>query len=225
MIVLTTALSSVNGTRPMRATTACLLQRQSRRVGRVVMLSKLEEPLIARDERYDLSSTRYPGALHPRGYESLQSFESEPLPVFIYGASDVTLRDACTSRLATEDPCRRHLRQPRDARGMLPCPGIPISRLRGVSSTPSGRWPKRVLTRRALRLSSKLTRGSSRYARTIGTSRTRHRLTNPTPERRGRLPLSDRKGVHNLPPKPGRARQANSTLCTTPSPLRAQRPI
>ena len=36
-------------------------------VGRMVLLSKLEETLIAGGRRIELSSNRYPGAIYPRG--------------------------------------------------------------------------------------------------------------------------------------------------------------
>src|SRR5438105_10374553 len=43
-------------------------------VGRVLLLSKLEETLIVGDQRYDLSVNRYPGVVHPQGYQFLKEF-------------------------------------------------------------------------------------------------------------------------------------------------------
>ena len=37
-------------------------------VGRIVMLSKLEETLIIDGRRYELSANQYPGAIHPQGF-------------------------------------------------------------------------------------------------------------------------------------------------------------
>ena len=37
-------------------------------VGRMVLLSKLEETLVVDGRRYDLSANRYPGVVHPQGY-------------------------------------------------------------------------------------------------------------------------------------------------------------
>src|ERR1044071_8826925 len=42
--------------------------------GRILMLSKLEETLIIDGQRYDLSTNQYSGAVHPRGYTSLEAF-------------------------------------------------------------------------------------------------------------------------------------------------------
>src|SRR5215212_3748425 len=53
-------------------------------VGRVVMLSKLEEALVVGGRRYELSANQYPGAIHPRGYEYQTGFRLDPFPVFTY---------------------------------------------------------------------------------------------------------------------------------------------
>src|SRR5512147_1045255 len=43
-------------------------------VGRLVLLSKLEETLLVEGQRIDLSANRYPGAIHPQGYQFLKEF-------------------------------------------------------------------------------------------------------------------------------------------------------
>jgi glycogen debranching enzyme len=53
-------------------------------VGRMVLLSKLEETLVIDGRRYDLSANRYPGVVHPQGYLFLQEFRQDPWPVFVY---------------------------------------------------------------------------------------------------------------------------------------------
>ncbi|MEP7365296.1 MAG: amylo-alpha-1,6-glucosidase [Acidobacteriota bacterium] len=60
-------------------------------VGRVVMLSKFEETLVVNGQRYELSVNRYPGTVHPRGYEYLREFRLDPFPVAVYEAGGVTL--------------------------------------------------------------------------------------------------------------------------------------
>lgn len=59
-------------------------------VGRVVMLSKLEETLVVNGQRFDLSVNNYPGAVHPRGHELLREFRLDPFPVAVYEAGGVT---------------------------------------------------------------------------------------------------------------------------------------
>jgi predicted glycogen debranching enzyme len=53
-------------------------------VGRMVLLSKLEETAIVKGRRYELSVNRYPGVVHPRGYSYLKNFRLDPYPVFVY---------------------------------------------------------------------------------------------------------------------------------------------
>lgn len=58
-------------------------------VGRMVLLSKFEETLIVGGKRFELSANRYPGVLHPRGFEYLAAFRLDPFPVFCYEAGGV----------------------------------------------------------------------------------------------------------------------------------------
>ena len=53
-------------------------------VGRIVMLSKLEETLFIEGQPFDLSANRYPGVIHPRGFQYLKKFRLDPFPVFTY---------------------------------------------------------------------------------------------------------------------------------------------
>src|SRR5581483_1384932 len=60
-------------------------------VGRVVLLSKLEETLVINGDHIDLSANQYPGVIHPRGFELLESFRLDPFPVFTYRVGGVTI--------------------------------------------------------------------------------------------------------------------------------------
>lgn len=60
-------------------------------VGRVLMLSKLEETVTVDGRRYEVSSNRYPGVLHPEGYRYLQEFRLDPFPVFVFDLDGVVL--------------------------------------------------------------------------------------------------------------------------------------
>ena len=53
-------------------------------VGRMVLLSKLEETVIVDGKSVDLASNQYPGAIHPEGYRYLKSFRLDPYPIFTY---------------------------------------------------------------------------------------------------------------------------------------------
>src|SRR5882724_7852222 len=53
-------------------------------VGRMVLLSKLEEALIIDGKRYELSANQYPGTVHPQGFQLQTSFRLDPFPVFNY---------------------------------------------------------------------------------------------------------------------------------------------
>ena len=53
-------------------------------VGRLVLLSKLEEVLIINGRRYELSANEYPGVIHPQGHQYLKRFRLDPFPVSTY---------------------------------------------------------------------------------------------------------------------------------------------
>lgn len=61
-------------------------------VGRTVLLSRLEETLEIDGSRHELGCNRFPGVVHPRGHEYLQSFERGIFPVFTYHVQDIILR-------------------------------------------------------------------------------------------------------------------------------------
>ena len=60
-------------------------------VGRVVMLSKLEEVLIIDGRRYELSANQYPGVIHPQGFRFQTGFRLDPFPVFTYEVEGLRL--------------------------------------------------------------------------------------------------------------------------------------
>lgn len=53
-------------------------------VGRVVLLSKLEETLLIDGRRHELSANQYPGVIHPQGFNYQTGFRLDPFPVFTY---------------------------------------------------------------------------------------------------------------------------------------------
>jgi len=64
-------------------------------VGRTVLLSKLEESILVKndgEQRFDLSANQYPGTVHPQGYSYLQKFERDLFPVFYFQAGGVVLK-------------------------------------------------------------------------------------------------------------------------------------
>jgi predicted glycogen debranching enzyme len=69
-------------------------------VGRVVLLSKVEETLLVGGQRFELSVNQYAGAIqhvgvvHPWGHEYLESFRLNPFPVFRYRCGDLQLEKA-----------------------------------------------------------------------------------------------------------------------------------
>ena len=58
-------------------------------VGRMVLLSKLEETLVVDGRSYDLSANRYPGVVHPQGFRHLQRFRLDPFPIATYEVDGV----------------------------------------------------------------------------------------------------------------------------------------
>ena len=60
-------------------------------VGRMVLLSKMEETLVIDGRRFDLSCNRYPGVIHPEGHRYLKQFRQDPFAVFVYEADGLEL--------------------------------------------------------------------------------------------------------------------------------------
>ena len=60
-------------------------------VGRVVMLSKLEETLVINGRRYELSANQYPGAVYPQGFNYQTGFRLDPFPTFTYETEELRL--------------------------------------------------------------------------------------------------------------------------------------
>jgi predicted glycogen debranching enzyme len=60
-------------------------------VGRVVMLSKLEEVLVVDGRRYELSANQYPGVIHPQGWQYQTQFRLDPFPIFEYEVEGLRL--------------------------------------------------------------------------------------------------------------------------------------
>ncbi len=61
-------------------------------VGRVVLLSRLDETLVMPTGRVELSCSMFPGAIHPQGYQFLSSFALEPVPTWTYEGDGWMLR-------------------------------------------------------------------------------------------------------------------------------------
>src|SRR5882672_418833 len=60
-------------------------------VGRMVLLSKLEETLLIDGRPFELSANRYPGAVHPQGFRYLKQFRLDPFPVFTYEVEGIEI--------------------------------------------------------------------------------------------------------------------------------------
>jgi len=66
-------------------------------VGRMVLLSRLDETVTVEDAAFDLACNRFPGAVHPRGFEHLASFRKGVFPVWDYAFAGVKLRKTVAS--------------------------------------------------------------------------------------------------------------------------------
>ena len=53
-------------------------------VGRLVLLSKLEETLLIDGNQIELAANRFPGVVHPQGFRYLKHFRLDPFPIFTY---------------------------------------------------------------------------------------------------------------------------------------------
>lgn len=60
-------------------------------VGRFVLLSKFEETLIVNGRAYELGTNRYPGAVHPQGFQFLTQFRLDPFPTFTFRVDGIEI--------------------------------------------------------------------------------------------------------------------------------------
>jgi predicted glycogen debranching enzyme len=60
-------------------------------VGRFVLLSKVEESLIINGRGYELGTNRYPGVVHPQGFQFLTQFRLDPFPIFTFSVDGVKI--------------------------------------------------------------------------------------------------------------------------------------
>jgi len=60
-------------------------------VGRLALLSKLEDTLVIDGNRFDLCTNQYSGVIHPSGHLYLNSFRLDPFPIFTYRVLDLEL--------------------------------------------------------------------------------------------------------------------------------------
>ena len=58
-------------------------------LGRVTMLSKIEETVTIDGEEFEISANQYPGAVSPHGYQYLASFRLDPFPIWTYSLGKV----------------------------------------------------------------------------------------------------------------------------------------
>jgi predicted glycogen debranching enzyme len=63
-------------------------------VGRLLLLSKLEETLILDGQRFELSANQYPGVIYPQGYRYLKHFRLDPFPIFTYEVGCIEIEKA-----------------------------------------------------------------------------------------------------------------------------------
>jgi predicted glycogen debranching enzyme len=63
-------------------------------VGRVVVLSKLDETLVREDARIELGTNVYPGSVQPQGYRYLTAFSQDFFPSFTYEVDGIVLQKA-----------------------------------------------------------------------------------------------------------------------------------
>lgn len=60
-------------------------------LGRITVVSKLEDTVIIDGERHELSANIFPGSIHPKGYLNLAGFTLEPFPVWTYTIGKTTI--------------------------------------------------------------------------------------------------------------------------------------
>src|SRR5215469_12107696 len=60
-------------------------------VGRFVLLSRFEETLVVNGRTYELGTNRYPGVVHPQGFQFLTQFRLDPFPIFTFSVDGMEI--------------------------------------------------------------------------------------------------------------------------------------
>lgn len=60
-------------------------------VDRFQTVNRLEESLLTKSQRVEISCQAYPGAIYPQGYKYLESFRLDPYPIWTYVAGETLL--------------------------------------------------------------------------------------------------------------------------------------
>lgn len=60
-------------------------------LGRITMVSKVEETVTIDGEQFELSANNYIGSIHPRGFEFIDEFRLDPFPIWTFRLGDVLL--------------------------------------------------------------------------------------------------------------------------------------
>ncbi|HUR97463.1 MAG TPA: glycogen debranching enzyme N-terminal domain-containing protein, partial [Pyrinomonadaceae bacterium] len=60
-------------------------------LGRLTMLSKVEETLFIDQRPFELSANQYPGKIHPQGFQFLKTFRLDPFPIWTYEIDGIEL--------------------------------------------------------------------------------------------------------------------------------------
>jgi len=84
------AMSTISGTNTRRYH-GILTAATRPPLGRITMLSKLEETVVIGDVRVELSSNQFPGKIHPQGFKYLQSFRLDPFPIWTFAIANVLI--------------------------------------------------------------------------------------------------------------------------------------
>lgn len=61
-------------------------------VGRMALVSKMDETILLNGQHFELGCNLYPGAVHPAGYRYLQAFKKDLFPRFTYKAGGVVVQ-------------------------------------------------------------------------------------------------------------------------------------
>lgn len=60
-------------------------------LGRITVVSKLEDAVTIDGDRYELSANIFPGSIHPKGYLNIAEFNLQPFPVWTYKIGKTTI--------------------------------------------------------------------------------------------------------------------------------------
>ncbi len=85
-------------------------------LGRITMLSKLEETVVIDGKAYELSSNQYPRSIYPEGFKNIKGFRLDPFPIWTFEVDGIEIEKTVFMVHGRNSVCVKYATRPPTAR-------------------------------------------------------------------------------------------------------------